>query len=154
MRLAAAAVTLCLLAGPGSARELFVLRWSQPSQLAALDTERLVTRYIAPGIAVVEADSAALPRIAALGFDIAASGTAGAGEAWYLSDHLHYPLPPGRSSSTSTAAAGGCRKSGKRTSAAFTTNRPSSTPCRTGLRWMDGYRPPGPSGRPRRPPPE
>ena len=96
MRLAAAAVTLCLLAGAGSARELFVLRWSQPSQLAALDTDRLVTRYIAPGIAVVEADSAALPHIAALGFDIAASGTAGAGEAWYLSDHLHYPLPPGQ----------------------------------------------------------
>ena len=93
---AASALILCLLAGPGAARELFVLRWSQPSQLTALDTDRLVTRYIAPGIAVVEADSAALPHIAGLGFDIAASGTAGAGEAWYLSDHLHYPLPPGQ----------------------------------------------------------
>ena len=93
---ATSAVLLCLLAGAGSAGELFVLRWSQPSQLAALDTDRLVTRYVAPGIAVVEADSAALPHIAALGFDVAASGTAGAGEAWYLSDHLHHPLPPGQ----------------------------------------------------------
>ena len=93
---AASALILCLLTGAGSARELLVLRWSQPSELAALDTERLVTRYIGPGIAVVEADSAALPLIAGLGFDIAASGTAGAGEAWYLSDHLHFPLPPGQ----------------------------------------------------------
>ncbi len=95
MRLATGAVILCLLAGAGSARELLVLRWSQPSQLAALD-EDLVPRYIAPGIAVVEADSAARARIAELGFEIAATGTAGADEDWYLSDHLHFPLPQGQ----------------------------------------------------------
>ena len=95
MRLATGAVILCLLAGTGSARELLVLRWSQPSQLAALD-EDLVPRYIAPGIAVVEADSAARARIAELGFEIAATGTAGADEDWYLSDHLHFPLPQGQ----------------------------------------------------------
>ena len=95
MRLATGAVILCLLAGTGSARELLVLRWSQPSQLAALD-EDLVPRYIATGIAVVEADSAARARVTELGFEIAATGTAGADEDWYLSDHLHFPLPQGQ----------------------------------------------------------
>tara|TARA_B100000686_G_scaffold352650_1_gene455455 strand:- start:3913 stop:5949 length:2037 start_codon:yes stop_codon:yes gene_type:complete len=88
-------ITLIFFCGPTLAKELMVLRWSDTSQLAALIQSDLSlrTRHIAPKIALIEANAHDRGQIEQLGLKVLTVDPIPPEQAYFLSDHLHHPLP-------------------------------------------------------------
>ena len=75
---------------------LLALRWSSESQLQLLAQSTAAVRFVAPGVALVEAGARLQRQLRAAGMEVAATDVAAAGESYFLIDHLHFPLPAGQ----------------------------------------------------------
>ena len=66
-------------------QQILGLEWTSPDDLAALGP----LRYVAPGVAIINAESGTAQRLAEAGFKVLFSDRAATHEGWYLADHLH-----------------------------------------------------------------
>ena len=67
--------------------------WQAPSELTAIAALSEQVRYVARGIAFVEASESAVEEFTKQGFDILCLDRPRAGDRYFVADHLHFPLP-------------------------------------------------------------
>ena len=69
--------------------------WKTPSELTAIAALSEQVRYVARGVAFVEARENAIEAFTKRGFDILCLDRPRAGDRYFVADHLHFPLPQG-----------------------------------------------------------
>ena len=69
--------------------------WQAPSELTAIVALSQQVRYVARGIAFVEASENAVDEFTKRGFAILCFDRPQAGDRYFVTDHLHFPLPQG-----------------------------------------------------------
>ncbi len=74
---------------------LIGLGWNAPAELSEIAELSEQVRYVARGIAFVQASDDAIAQFAERGFAILCRDQAPADERYFIADHLHFPLPPG-----------------------------------------------------------
>ena len=67
--------------------------WKTPSELTAIAALSEQVRYVARGVAFVEASESAIQAFTKRGFDILCLDRPRAGDCYFVADHLHFPLP-------------------------------------------------------------
>ncbi len=67
--------------------------WKTPSELTAIAALSEQVRYVARGIAFVEASESAVKEFTKQGFAILCLDRPRAGDRYFVADHLHFPLP-------------------------------------------------------------
>ena len=67
--------------------------WQAPSELTAIAALSEQVRYVARGIAFVEASESAVEEFTKQGFAILCLDRPRAGDRYFVADHLHFPLP-------------------------------------------------------------
>ena len=67
--------------------------WKTPSELTAIAALSEQVRYVARGVAFVEASESAIQAFTKRGFDILCLDRPRAGDRYFVADHLHFPLP-------------------------------------------------------------
>ena len=70
--------------------------WKTPSELTAIAALSEQVRYVARGIAFVEASESAVKEFTKQEFDILCLDRPRAGDRYFVADHLHFPLPQDR----------------------------------------------------------
>ena len=69
--------------------------WQAPSELTAIAALSEQVRYVARGIAFVEASESAVEEFTKRGFAILCLDQQRTGDRYFVADHLHFPLPQG-----------------------------------------------------------
>ena len=82
-----------LLASALANQPLVGVSWQAPSELTAIAALSEQVRYVARGIAFVEASESAVKEFTKQGFAILCLDRPRAGDRYFVADHLHFPLP-------------------------------------------------------------
>ena len=69
--------------------------WQSPSELTAIAALSEQVRYVARGVAFVEASESAVEAFTKRGFALFCLDRPRAGDRYFVADHLHFPLPQG-----------------------------------------------------------
>ncbi|MDE2808484.1 MAG: M28 family metallopeptidase, partial [Gemmatimonadota bacterium] len=85
--------SLFLVSSALANQPLVGVSWQAPSELTAIATLSEQVRYVARGIAFVEASESAVKEFTKQGFDILCLDRPRAGDRYFVADHLHFPLP-------------------------------------------------------------